>query len=202
MIRYFLLFGLLLSGIFGCKNEAYHNEIIEHQFELNASFADPAHSPLLEEDLLNFKGLTFFPIDEDYRVVARLTKTPNASTFEMPTTTDRKPLYKKYGEAHFTLAHRRCSLLIFQNIELIKKPGFEQHLFLPFGDLSNADKSYGGGRFIDLMAVEGDEIVIDFNKAYNPYCAYNHEYSCPIPPKENRLEVEILAGVMAPENHH
>ena len=79
----------------------------------------------------------------------------------------------------------------------------ENFLFLPFKDLSNGKSSYGGGRFIDLeMPLSNSKtIIIDFNKAYNPYCAYNHKFSCPIPPKENNLNIDILAGVKAYGKH-
>ena len=81
---------------------------------------------------------------------------------------------------------------------------YANYLFLPFNDNTNGKTSYGGGRFIDLEIPEAGSktIVIDFNKSYNPYCAYNHKYSCPIPPSENNLNVEISAGVKAYKEHH
>ena len=72
---------------------------------------------------------------------------------------------------------------------------YEDYLFLPFTDKTNGDSSYGGGRYLDLKLPEGDSIIIDFNQAYNPYCAYNDKYSCPVPPKSNNLDIEVLAGV-------
>ncbi|MNH33262.1 hypothetical protein D3C86_1572800 [compost metagenome] len=113
----------------------------------------------------------------------------------MPTTTARKPVYEKYGEAHFKLNGKDLVLSIYQSHSLREKAEYKDHLFLPFMDLTNGEESYGGGRFLDLTIPEDDTIVIDFNKAYNPYCAYNHKYSCPIPPKENDMNTEIKAGV-------
>ena len=84
---------------------------------------------------------------------------------------------------------------IYQNLELISKPEYVDYLFVPFTDLTNGKGSYSGGRYIDTRIPPGKKIVLDFNKAYNPYCAYNGKYSCPIPPEENHLEVEIRAGV-------
>lgn len=194
-----LCVGVLLTA---CENEAYLQEISLYQRELNLEFADPLHSPLTEEGRQHFVKLPFFPVREKYRVEASLLRTPGTLPFEMETTTERRPAYRKYGEAHFELEGKPLKLVIYQNLDLIKKPGFEKHLFLPFGDLTNGLTSYGGGRFLDLEIPEGNELIIDFNKAYNPYCAYNPEYSCPIPPPENRLEVSIEAGVMAPEEHH
>ena len=79
----------------------------------------------------------------------------------------------------------------------MKREGLEDYLFLPFIDDTNGEESYGGGRYIDLRIPEGDTIVIDFNKSYNPYCAYNDKYSCPIVPRINYLALEVRAGVMA-----
>ena len=117
--------------------------------------------------------------------------------FKMKTTTERRPDYVKYGEVYFSLLGKQFKLNIYQNIQLVQKPGFEKHLFLPFTDLTNGDETYGGGRYIDLQIPDGDFIMIDFNQCYNPYCAYNHRYSCPVPPKENNMDVLVKAGVKA-----
>jgi uncharacterized protein (DUF1684 family) len=84
---------------------------------------------------------------------------------------------------------------VYQNIDLIKKSGYDDYLFLPFSDLTCGKESYIGGRYVDVRIQKGTIWTIDFNKAYNPYCAYNYEYSCPIVPLENDLDIEILAGV-------
>ncbi|MCB0475507.1 MAG: DUF1684 domain-containing protein, partial [Flavobacteriaceae bacterium] len=97
----------------------------------------------------------------------------------------------------FELNGQSLKLHVYQNQELIKQAEYENHIFIPFTDLSSGNESYGGGRYIDLEIPRGDTLVIDFNKAYNPYCAYNHKYSCPIPPRENSLPVAIHAGVKA-----
>ena len=76
-------------------------------------------------------------------------------------------------------------------------PEYEDYLFIPFNDLTNGNETYDAGRYMDLETTDENTIVIDFNKAYNPYCAYNDEFSCPIPPRENDLDVEIIAGVLA-----
>jgi uncharacterized protein (DUF1684 family) len=86
-------------------------------------------------------------------------------------------------------------LAIYQNVDLVNTAGYEDYLFIPFKDLTNGEDTYGGGRYLDLKIPEGETILIDFNRAYNPYCAYNHNYSCPIPPFENHLKVKIEAGV-------
>ena len=90
---------------------------------------------------------------------------------------------------------------VYQNQELIKQEGFENYLFLPFSDETNGIESYGGGRYIDLRIPESNKLIIDFNSAYNPYCAYNDKYSCPIVPRENYLRTRIEAGVKKFKDH-
>ena len=165
--------------------------------KLNSFYADTSQSPLLKEDRLVFKGLAFYPIDTDFRIKAKFVRTPEEKPFKMLTTTERRPDYIKFGEVYFSLMGKQFKLNIYQNIHLIKKAGFENYLFLPFTDLTNVEETYGGGRYIDLRIPAGDSIIIDFNQSYNPYCAYNHRYSCPIPPKENNMDVLVKAGVKA-----
>jgi uncharacterized protein len=172
-------------------------EIATFRDELNSFYADSAGSPLLNEDKQVFKGLDFFEINPDYRIQAKFVRTPDEKPFKMRTTTDRLPEYVKFGEVHFSLQGKKFKLNIYQNLQLVKKAGYENYLFLPFTDLTNGEETYGGGRYIDLRIPSGDTIIIDFNLCYNPYCAYNHKYSCPIPPKENDMDVMVKAGVKA-----
>ena len=167
----------------------------DFQKNLNAEFADAAKSPLTEKDRLEFKALAFFPIDSDFIVEATFIKSKNEKSFEMKTTTDRMPLYVKYGEISFVIKGETFKLNVYKNIELSRKKGFKNHLFLPFSDLTSGGETYGGGRYIDLQIPKGKTISIDFNKAYNPYCAYNYKYSCPLVPLENDLLTNINAGV-------
>jgi hypothetical protein len=97
----------------------------------------------------------------------------------------------------FQIKGKSYQLNVYQGQDLIKKEGYEDYLFLPFLDDTNGEGSYGGGRYIDLRIPKGDTIVIDFNSAYNPYCAYNEKYSCPIVPRDNYIETEVKAGVKA-----
>lgn len=179
----------------GFGQEFSKESVIAFQDNMNTNFRNPETSPLKEEDLETFDGLDFYEISEKYFVKAKFVRTPDEKTFEMPTTTDRKPMYVKYGEVHFELDGKMCRLDVFQNIELSKKPLYKNSLFLPFTDLTSGAESYGGGRYLDLEIPEGDVMYIDFNKTYNPYCVYNYKYSCPIPPEQNDLPVEIKAGV-------
>jgi uncharacterized protein len=167
----------------------------EFQDNLNKDYSSKIKSPLTEEDLKTFKSLDFYPINDKFIIEAKFIRTKKEKVFKMKTSTSRLPEYKKYGELHFTIDGVDCKLNIYQNIDLNKKPGFDDYLFLPFSDLTSGKATYIGGRYIDLRIQKGTIWKIDFNKAYNPYCAYNHEYSCPIVPLENDLNVAILAGV-------
>jgi uncharacterized protein (DUF1684 family) len=167
----------------------------EFQDKLNESFADSLKSPLNKEDLIVFEKLDFYPIDEKYNVDAIFIRTKREQSFKMKTTTNRTPLYKKYGEVHFSIDGKEFKLNVYQNLELIKTSGYEDYLFLPFSDVTCGKESYIGGRYIDMRIPKSGKVTIDFNQAYNPYCAYNYKYSCPIVPLENDLDIEIKAGV-------
>jgi uncharacterized protein (DUF1684 family) len=176
----------------------------EYQQELNASYKDASKSPLKTKDLKNFKGLDFFKVDSTFIVTAKLTKIANAPTFEMATTTDRKPLYKEYGILNFTLKGKECSLTIYQSQDDLQDEKYKDYLFLPFTDNTSGEDSYGGGRYMDVMTTDekSDGIIqLNFNNTYNPYCAYNDKYSCPLTPRKNHLDLEIKAGVKVFKKH-
>jgi len=177
------------------KTEIFKKEVEKFQKKMNDEFKDVQHSPLTEEDIKTFESLEFFEIDSIYRVVAQLELIKDSKPFKMETTTDRLPIYKIFAKASFKINGKEFVLPIYQNQKLILTTDYENYLFLPFTDLTNGNYSYGGGRYIDLEIPKGDTIIIDFNKSYNPYCAYNGKYSCPIPPQANHLNIEINAGV-------
>ena len=197
MNRFLLvLFSLLL--ILNCENKKrYDKSFTPFQKEMNEFFKDASISPLKEKDLKDFKGLDFFAFDSSYVVNADLTRTPEEKSFKMKTTTDRLPEYIKYGIVTFDLFNKSYSLNIYKNLEDINKEGYREYLFLPFLDDTNGFESYGGGRYIDLDIPEGNNLVIDFNSAYNPYCVYDEKYSCPIVPRDNYLSIKINVGVKA-----
>ncbi|MEO1031740.1 MAG: DUF1684 domain-containing protein [Bacteroidota bacterium] len=173
----------------------------EWQKEMNADFKDATKSPLKDKDRKRFKGLDFYKFDSTYVVTARLKRTPEAKPFKMKTTTNRRPEYVQFGVVTFTLKGNEYQLNIYQNLGLIEKEGYEDYLFLPFLDDTNGNGSYAGGRYTEARLPEGDTIVIDFNTAYNPYCAYNEKYSCPIVPRANYLPLKVEAGVKAFKKH-
>ncbi|MBT2162154.1 DUF1684 domain-containing protein [Zobellia barbeyronii] len=199
--------------VLGCKTDKkYHDApeekvvvvetdalqaILDHQEKLNKEFKDPETSPLPDRYRKNFEVLDFFAPDTNYVVTAKFVRTPEALPFLMPSTTGDSSEETVYGIAHFTLNGKNRQLEVYQNKELMQQEKFRDYLFLPFTDDTNGVETYTGGRYIDLSIPDGDTIVIDFNKAYNPYCAYNKKFSCPVVPSVNNLDTEILAGVKA-----
>ncbi len=167
----------------------------EFQRNLNAEFKDASKSPLKDKDRRNFNGLDFFKFDSTYVVQAVFTRTEDEQPFKMKTTTDRLATYVKYGEVSFTLKDEDFKLNVYQDQDLLEDEDFEDYLFLPFLDDTNGEETYGAGRYIDLSIPSGNQMTIDFNTAYNPYCAYNAKFSCPIVPRENYLDAEVRAGV-------
>ncbi len=174
----------------------YKASIEKYQKDMNAEFKNPETSPLSKSDIINFTKLDFYNIDKSYNIEALLTYNKTPKEFGMKTTTNRRPIYIKYAIAKFTLKGKEYKINIYQNVELSKKEEYKDYLFMLFTDKTSGKTSYGGGRYIDLrMPKNGDSITIDFNKAYNPYCAYNHKYSCPIPSAEDHIDTDIIAGV-------
>ena len=146
----------------------------------------------------NFSALEFYKIDPKFKVTATLTKEKNPVIFEMQTTTNRKPLYIKYGTLTFTIDGALQTLDLYQNKEYDRDPQFKNYLFLPFTDATCGNGSYGGGRYLDVFTTDertDGTIPLDFNKSYNPYCTYNSEFSCPLTPKQNTISIAVKAGV-------
>ncbi|MEE9364605.1 MAG: DUF1684 domain-containing protein [Cellulophaga sp.] len=210
-MRYCLLVFILV--IFSCnQKKKYHddavakevvssseivNKVLAFQKKMNEEFKNPDSSPLPDRYRKDFEGLDFYEPDTNYRVQAKFVRTPEAIPFMMLTTTEREAKEIVYGIVYFHLNGENHQLEVYQSQELQEDPDLEDYLFLPFIDETNGEETYGGGRYIDLKIPEGDAIIIDFNKAYNPYCAYNKKFSCPIVQKVNTLNTEVFAGVKA-----
>ena len=143
------------------------------------------------------KLIQFFPIDENYRVVGRFEKAKDSKWFLMETSGRQKKMYRVYGTISFTLDDTDLTLNVYQAQNLMSDPKYKDYLVLMFTDKTSGEESYDVGRYLDLTTadIKNNKIIIDFNKAYNPYCAYEKDkYNCPIPPRENNLSVAIRAG--------
>lgn len=172
----------------------YADAITEQRLKKDLDFTNPEKSPLSPEHLPVFEGLSYFKPDIGYRLKARFEPDTTGEPFKMPTTSNRLPLYRKYGYIHFSIRDTALVLTAYQNLDYrVANPGYSK-LFVPFKDLTNSVETYGGGRYLDIDIPLTDTLTIDFNLAYNPYCAYSERWSCPIPPDENYLKVHIRAG--------
>ncbi len=195
MIKNWLLFTacfLLGNGLYA---QNFEKEVKAFQEELNTDYKSKEKSPLDKKLRRKFKGHHFFPINEEFRVNARFVKADSTISLTMKTSTARMPMYDVYGKVYFEIEGVEYSLNIYQSHRLREMEEHKNSLFLPFTDATNGEDTYGGGRYLDLTIPEGDEMIIDFNQAYSPYCAYSDRYSCPVPPRENDLNTRIEAGV-------
>ncbi len=173
----------------------------EFQTQQNSFFKDASKSPLKSKDLKVFEGLEFFPIDSLFVVEAQLKRTPNSLFFDMKTTTKRVTKERVFGILSFTINKESYKLNVYQGATDSNSDSETDYLFLPFLDATNGIETYGGGRYIDLTIPESNQVTIDFNKSYNPYCAYNEKFSCPIVPRENYLSLKVNAGVKRFKDH-
>ena len=144
------------------------------------------------------KYFRFFPVDAKFRVLAKVERLHDSTGFIMKTSGPKSKKYFRYALLKFSLAGKAFQLTVYQSEDLMSNAEYKDYLFVPFTDLTSGEKSYGGGKYIDLLLgdIKEDKVVLDFNKAYNPYCAYTTGYNCPIPPRENDLPVAIYAGEM------
>ena len=144
--------------------------------------------------------MSFFPADEKYRIICGFERTVNSPWLRMESSGPIKRNYRIYGIIHFSINDTAVILNIYQSQDLMATQQYRDHLFIPFTDATSGEETYESGRYIDLEIkdIKNNRALIDFNKAYNPYCAYvSGKYNCPIPPAENRLVVTIRAGEKA-----
>ncbi len=191
---FFLLFSL---NIFA---QDFMAEIEKHREEYKADFLKNSNSPLKKED---FAFLRFYDPNEKFKVLCEFVptkrrKAAREKSLKISTSSGQTAIYTKFGELQFDIDGKPYELTVYQSLKLRNLPQYRDYLFIPFKDLTNGKESYGGGRYLDLRMkeIKDDKIYLDFNKAYNPYCAFSAGYSCPIPPKENHLKVAIEAGEM------
>ena len=169
------------------------SELDEFRKEKNDFFGRDHQSPLTHEQRHHFEGLKYFPENPDLVVVAELEPPAEVGEVTMQTSTGDSKVYERAGVVQFTVEGKPTQVTLY-------RPKGEDSLFLPFRDASSGQETYGAGRYLDLapphhaVSGHGGHVIVDFNYAYNPSCAYNPEYSCPLPPRENWLKVPIRAG--------
>ena len=168
----------------------YPEQIAQHRGEIHAFMKESPDSPIPAEQRAAFQPLPYYAIDEQYRVPAALKVAQGDEVIEMSTSTGKPRRMRRVGTLAFTLKGQPQTLTAFADV------GDSQlrRLFVPFGDLTNGMTTYQGGRYLDLDLKGSGVYELDFNRAYHPYCIFNPSYECPIPPRENRLQVPIHAG--------
>lgn len=192
-----ILLSMVIIFSFSCSEEKRYQDVnlTEYQRQINNYFKDASVSPLKPKDLKNFQGLDFFEFDSIYVVKAKIEETKESLPFKMKTTTDIPADVRKYADLFFQITDKEFELSVYENLEYEGVEEYENYLFLPFLDETNENETYGGGRYLDLFLNGTDSIIIDFNKAYNPKCVYDENFSCPIVPRKNFLNTRIEAGV-------
>ena len=177
------------------NEEAKQSEIIDSEYittiqrlrnDKDSYLKKDTASPI--ENKVKFTGLKYFDINPNLKVVGKIDRVSSGQTINISMTGGEVEEYEAYGNVKFEIEGVQCALKIF------KTP--EGNLFLPFKDLTSNKETYGAGRYLDfgVNEVNGNQIKIDFNKAYHPYCAYNQSFTCPVPPAENSLNVSVKAG--------
>jgi uncharacterized protein (DUF1684 family) len=201
------LFGLIAlvlistNGIAQKSDAELTQEIKDFQTEQDAHFTNKKTSPLPRKERRNFNGHQFYPIDLSYIVEAQFDKIEKEDTVELMSSSDRIKLYRPFATLTFKIGGVDCELTAFQSLRLREIDEYKNYLLLPFRDATSGKTSYGGGRYLDLEIPSANKITLNFNLAYNPYCAYTSNYNCTIPPKENTLVVAVKAGLKVPEGH-
>jgi len=187
-----LLIVLLITSLNSFAQD-HKAQVAEWQEKYKNDFLSDASSPLKKEDL---QYLRFYDADSTYRVTATVEVLGNEPAFIMPVFSGTGRQYARYARLKFTLLGKPMALIVYRSVELSMIPQYKDYLFLPFTDDTNNTDTYAGGRYIDLRQgdFKNNQVVIDFNKAYNPYCAFSGGYACPKPPDENHLQIAVKAG--------
>jgi uncharacterized protein (DUF1684 family) len=197
----FLIFGvfLLMEGVVLCGGEGDKeflvNEkkyVLEWREDRDQFFKTHQRSPLIPAEKKSFKGLKYYPFDSRYvfsgqieRYILHINNPKYYATFLTNKGTNKR--YIRYGKLQFKLNGKDHTIEVYKSI-------LSDMLFIPFKDLTNGKETYEGGRYIDAEILQGYKMVLDFNMAYYPSCAYNEKFICALPPRENMLEIEIKAG--------
>ena len=181
----------------GCSEppRSYDEQIAASRAEKDAAFKSTSDSPIPAGERAEFQGLVYFDVDPVFRVPAALAETPmSTQIIEMDTTDGNRERMRVIGTLEFTLAGERRSLTAF----VPERAQTAERLFVPFRDATNRGETYGGGRYLDLQRSPTGLYDLDFNRAYNPFCVYDAQYVCPLPPRENALPLAVRAGEKMP----
>lgn len=192
----FVIGFFITTSAFAQKKDFYTESIKAYQKQ----YVD-SHEVVQGKDKKYFR---FFPINKNYNVAAYFERIVDTVGFTMPTSAGTTKYFYKYGRLDFMIDGKEYLLYVYQGKDLMQSEQYKDYLFVPFTDATTGNESYGSGRYLEFYKqdIKGDSLQLDFNKAYNPYCAYATGYKCPIPPRENRLSVAIKAGEMGFGKQH
>ena len=188
-----ILIALLLIPVFSAcnaKEAPGAPDVATWRAEKDRYFRESPESPVPEEQRASFEPLPYYPIDPVYQVPAALTMAPGEEVLELPTSTGLRRKMRKIGALQFTLKGQALALTAFVDAST----NDVSRLFVPFGDMTNGNETYPGGRYLDLDRTATGIYDLDFNRAYHPFCVFNPTYDCPYPPRENRLAIPLRAG--------
>ena len=180
---------VIVSSIIGGLQDAYTQDILSYRKQKNEYFKTNKDSPI--EDQISFQTLNYFEPNKEYRINAVLKLIKDSSFVTIVNNNAEKNKYWRYAQAIFEINKINDTLIIYRKASLKQE---DLTYFLPFYDETNDKETYGGGRYLDLKIKDSNSVLLDFNFAFNPYCVYNHLFSCPVPPAENKLTSRIEAG--------
>lgn len=174
------------------KISKWGNEIKMERKQKDIFFSSHPQSPIIAEETLGFEGLVYYPPDQKYRFELELHEHATKDTVNVQDTQGNERQFLRWGEFRFNIQDKECTLQAY------KSDPSEERLFMPFKDATSGKETYGAGRYLDLESnqhqTKEGKWVLDFNKAYNPWCAYSENYACPFTPPENWLDVPLYAG--------
>jgi hypothetical protein len=205
---------LVLSGLAACgpgpgdlmvvapPPSGWADSIASDRAAKDQEFRTDPETPLLPQDVPTFRGLDYWPPDPSYRLAGPIHRDEAPRRFTILSTTGKPRPCETYGSIAFDLRGKRCRLRIYRLLDTAPQPGVAG-LFLPFTDATTGRETYPAGRYVDLTGPDGGPYVVDFNRAYNPSCAYGapERFACPVTPAENRLSVRIEAGERGYRKH-
>lgn len=184
-----IIIGVIVAYLFlDSKKEDYIQSIIDHRIQVDSFMKNSDESPFNSTDV-NYTGLDYFKPDASYKLEASYQPFGNRKIKMLTTSDGKEEAYEEYGTAYFIIEGVQNELVILKSVS-----STTYDLFIPFADASSGEATYGGGRYLNVTLGVNDLVELDFNKAYNPYCAYAPAYSCPLPPSSNILSIPILAG--------
>jgi uncharacterized protein (DUF1684 family) len=191
---------ICLGAVAGCSmpEQPYAEQIGAWHADKDKFMRESPDSPVPEAQRASFAPLSYFPVNEEYRVPAELKVIQSDQVLEMPTSTGQRRKMRRVGTLEFTLKGKQETLTAFVDAS----ENDMRRLFVPFADLTNGTETYQGGRYLDLDRTATGLYDLDFNRAYHPFCLYNAGYDCPVPPRENRLTIPIRAGERLPATGH